>query len=597
MFRTFLYDLTHAFRSFRNEPALTFIAVLSLAIGLGATSGAASLLDAFGFRPPAVTEPDTLVQILTSQRDERFGPVSYADYEDMRDRTQVLRSLSAYGVKGGGLSGPEAPPEIVLLNVVSPDYFATLGVSPARGRTFLATDTAPGAPSAVVISDRLWQRRFSRADDITHRSVVLNGASCAVIGILPPAFTGLTVHLSPDVWIPYTTWSAVMSGGRQPAPRRDERSFTLVGRLKSRPSWRDRTLETFGVVPPGVRQAQNEFDVIVAALRHAYPQTNPNQRAQVITETTARRGGLVAVAMLLWIIVSLVLLVGCANVAGLLLGRAEQRRREMAIRVALGASRGRLIGQLLTEGLALAGVAGAAGLLLGFCIVRSLPGLLPTLAFPLGFSFRFDLHVVLITLGVAAVTVLVFALWPALTSARAGIAQAARTETSDARVRSWSARNLLVVAQIAVSFVLVVSGILFVRGLRSAQWIDPGFEVRPMLLATIAPVAIGYDDAHARIFFRDLVDRLGATAGVRQVSLAKRIPLDADGGGAARQMDPPDHVAPANGAPLTIHYNSVWPSYFSVMGTRLLRGRAFTEHDNANAAEVVVVNETMARKY
>src|SRR5450759_2308227 len=228
----FLSDLIHAFRPFRHEPALTGIAILSLAIGLGATSGAASLLDAFGFRPPAVTEPDTLVQVLTSQRDERFGQVSYPDYEDMRDRTPVLSGLSAYGVKGGGLSGP-------------------------------------GAPPAVVISDRLWQRRFSRADDITHRFVVLNGASCAVIGVLPPAFTGLTVHLSPDVWIPFATWSAVMSGGRPPAPRRDERTFTLVGRLKSRPSWRDRTLETFGVVPPGVRHAQNEFDVIVAALRTA----------------------------------------------------------------------------------------------------------------------------------------------------------------------------------------------------------------------------------------------------------------------------------------------------------------------------------------
>jgi predicted permease len=523
--------------------------------------------------------------------------MSYADYEDMRDRTQVLSGLSAFGVKGGGLSGPEAPPEIVLLNVVSPDYFATLGVSPARGRTFLATDTAPGAPPAVVISDRLWQRRFSRADDITHRSVVLNGASCAVIGVLPSAFTGLTVHLSPDVWIPYATWASVMSGDRLSAPRRDERSFTLVGRLKSPPSWRDRTLETFGVVPPGVRQAQSEFDVIVAALRTADPQTNPNLRAQVITETAARRGGLVTVAMLLWFVVGLVLLVGCANVAGLLLGRAEQRRREMAIRVALGASRRRLIGQVLAEGLALAGAAGAAGLLLGFWIVRSLPGLLPPLALPLGFSFRFDLHVVLITLGMAAVTVLVFALWPALTSTRAGIAQAARTETSDARVRAWSARNLLVVAQIAVSFVLVVSGVLFVRGLRSAQQIDPGFEVRPMLLATIAPVAIGYDGAHSQIFFRDLVDRLGATAGVRQVSLTRRIPLDPDGGGATREIDPPDHVPPASGAPLTIHFNSVWPNYFVMMGTRVLHGRAFSDEDHAKAAKVVVVNDTIARKY
>jgi predicted permease len=597
VFRPSLRDLTHAFRSFRREPALTGIAVLSLAIGLGATSGLASVLDAFGFRPLAVTDPGALVRIQTSQRDGRFGSLSYADYEDMRDRTQVLGGLAAYGVKGAGLSGPEAPPEIVLMNVVSPDYFATLGVGPARGRTLLAADGAPGAPPAVVISDHLWQHRFGRAADITQRSVVLNGTSCAVIGVLPPAFTGLIVHLSPDVWMPYAGWASVMSGGHTPAPSRDDRWFEVAGRLKSPPSWRDRALETFGVVPPGVRQAQGEFDVIVSALRTAYPETNPGQRAQVVTETAARRGGLVVIAMLLWIVVGLVLLVGCANVAGLLLGRAERRRREMAIRVALGASRARLVRQMLTEGLALAAVAGAAGLLLGFWIVRSLPGLLPPVALPLGFSFRLDLRVVLVTLGVAAASVLLFALGPALASARAGIAQAARTETADGRGRAWSMRNLLVVAQIAVSFVLVVTGVLFVRGLRSAQQIDPGFDVRPMLLATIAPVAIGYDDAHARTFFRDLVDRLGATAGVQEVSLARRIPLDPDGGGAAREIDPPDHIPPPNGAPLTMHFNSVWPTYFSMMGTRLVRGRAFTEQDTANAARVMVVNETMANRY
>ncbi len=591
-------DLSHAFRSFRQEPTLTFIAVLSLAIGLGATSGAASLLDAIGFRPLAVNAPDALVQIQTSQRGERLGPVSYADYEDMRGRTQVLSGLSAFSTGGGGLSGPEAPPEIVMVNVVSPDYFATLGVNPARGRTFSSADAAPGAPPAVVISDTLWRRRFGGADDITRRFLVVNGVSCAIVGVLPPAFTGLMVHLSPDVWIPDATRRSMMSGGRPlAAPRRDERSFTLIGRLKSPSPWRDRAFEIFGVERPDVRQAQTEFAVIVAALRDAYPETNANQRVQVISETAARSGRMVAVAIILWFVVGLVLLVGCANVAGLLLGRAEQRRREMAIRVALGASRRRLVAQMLTEGLALAALAGAAGLLLGFWVVRSLPGLLPPMAIPLGLSFRLDVRVVLVTLGVAAATVILFALGPALASTRSGIAQAARTEPGDGRVRAWSARNLLVVAQIAVSFVLIVSGVLFVRGLRSAQRIDPGFEMRPMLLATMAPVAIGYDGAHTQIFFRDLVDRLGATAGVREVSLTQRIPFDPDGGGAVREIDPPDHVAPANGGPLTIHYNSVWPNYFSMMGTRLLRGRVFAESDNANAARVIIVNDAMARTY
>jgi len=593
----FLRDLAQAFRSFRHEPGVAFIAVLSLAIGLGGTAGAASLLDAFGFRPPAVRAPGGLVEIQTSQRHERFGPVSYADYEDLRDRTTTLAGLSAYGTKGGGLSGPEAPPEIVLMNVVSPDYFATLGVGAARGRTFLTSGASAGAAPAVVISDSLWQRRFGRAADIPARSLVLNGASCAVIGVLPPAFTGLLPHLSPDVWIPYATWASIMSGGRRPAPRRDDRWFMLVGRLKTPPSWRDRMLETLGVVPPAVKAAERDADAVVAALGNAYPQTNPDQRAEVIAETAARRGGLMSVALLLWGVVGLVLLVGCANVAGLLLGRAEHRRREMAIRIALGASRRRLVVQLLTEGLALAAVAGAAGLTIGFWIVRSLPSLLPPLALPLGFSFRLDLRVVLVTLGMAAATVIVFALGPALTSTRSGIAHAARADTAGGPARRWSVRNVLVVAQIAVSFVLVVSGLLFVRGLRSAQRIDAGFEVRPMLLATIAPAAIGYDNAHAQIFFQELVDRLSATAGIEQVSLAQRIPLDASGGGAAREIEPPDGVPLPNGAPLAIHYDSVGPNYFGMMRTRVLSGRVFSARDTATAAKVVVVNDTMARKY
>ncbi len=318
---------------------------------------------------------------------------------------------------------------------------------------------------------------------------------------------------------------------------------------------------------------------------------------QVIPELTARRNGLVVVAMLLWAVVGLVLLVACANVAGLLLGRAGPPRREMAIRVALGAGRGRLVRQLLTESLLLAGLGCGGGLVLGYGLVRSLPGLLPTLAFPIGLSFPFDFRVIAITIAAAVVTVLVFGLGPAFTAARSGIAGAARTPAGDRTTRRWPARHMLVVAQIAVSFVLLLSGAGFVRAFRHAQDIDPGFQVRPMLLVTMAPGVVGYDGARAREFFRELVARASAQPGVQQVGLARRIPLDANGGGAVREVTPPDGRPLPDGARLRIRFNSVSPNYFSMMGTRLRAGRVFTSNDTSASQKVVVINETMARQY
>ncbi len=579
----FVRDVKHGARSLRGQPALTAVAVLSLALGLAAATGATSVLDAVGFRPPAVTAPETLVRVQMSQRHERSVSVSWADYQSLQGRVQSLASLTAFGLKGGGLSGPEAPPEVVMLTVTSAEYFSTLGVSPAHGRAYGPTDIAPGTTPPIVISDRLWHRRFGGAPDVVGRTVMLNNSVAVVLGVLPPEFTGL-VPLAPDIWVPYDVWRAGMPGARAASPR-DERWLTVVGRLPAQ------------AADEGLQRAEAELKVIAASLAGAYPETNADQTVQVLPELTVRRNGLVTVAMLLWMVVGLVLLVACANVAGLLLGRGEQRRREMAIRVALGAGRGQLVRQLLTESLLLAGLGCGGGLLLGYWLVRSLPGLLPTLAFPLGLYFPFDLRVIAITISAAIGTVLVFGLGPAFTAARSGIASAARTPVGDRATRGWSARHVLVVAQIAVSFVLLLSGAVFVRAFRHAQHVDPGFQVRPMLLVTMAPAVVGYNGARARAFFRELVTRVAAQPGVLQVGLARRIPLDANGGGAVRQVTPPDGRAQPDGARLEIRYTSVSANYFSMMGTHVRAGRAFTDDDTEASQKVVVINETMARRY
>lgn len=579
----FLRDLIHGIRTLRDRPAVTIVAVLSLAIGLGAATGAASVMATLGFRALAVHSPETLVRVQTSQRHGSFGSVSWADFEDLQ-RSQSLGRLAAFGTKGGGLSSPDSAPEVVMLTVVSADYFSTLGVSPAQGRGLGPGEAAPGATPSIVISDALWRRRFGGAADIVGRAVTLNNASCVVIGVMRPEFTGLTPLLAPDVWVPHEVWRASMAGAPG-APARDDRWLTVVGRVPS------------GNEDAGIRRGETELTALGTSLAAAYPRTNAEQQLQVIPELTARRGGLAVVAALLWMVVGLVLLVGCANVAGLLLGRAEERRREMAIRVALGATRGRLVRQLLTEGLVLSAAACGAGLLLGFWIVRSLPRLLPTLAVPLGLQFPFDLRVAAITVATALVTVVIFGLAPSLNAARTGIAQAAGTRSGDSRARGWSPRQILVVAQVAVSFVLLLSGVVFVRALTQAQRIDPGFEVQPMMLMTMAPSIVGYDGPRSRAFFRDLVARVEALPHVQQAGLARRIPLDANGGGASRQIEPPNARPGPDDPPVLIRYNSVSANYFTMMGTQLRQGRAFTTDDTEAAPKVVVINETMARQY
>lgn len=579
----FLRDLKHGARTLRGQPGLTMVAVLSLAIGLGAATGASSVVEAVGLRLPAVRSPETLVRVQTSQLHKPFGSASWADFEDLKS-ARSLGPLAAFGTKGAGLSGPEAPPEVVMINVVSSDYFSTLGVNPAQGRSLGRADASTDAAPAIVISDRLWRRRFGRDTGIVGKTITLNNLSCAVVGVMPAAFTGLTPLLGPDLWVPYAAWRASLPGSGAPSAR-DERWFTIVGRNEAADA------------DAGLQRAEAELNAITAALAQANPTTNPEQRARAVSELKVRQRGLAVVSALLWMVVGLVILVGCANVAGLLLGRAEERRREMAIRVALGASRKRIVRQLLTESLVLAGGACALGLLLGFWIVRSLPRLLPTLALPLGLEFRFDLRVIALTLAVAITTVVIFGLGPALNAARTGIAQAAGRRSSDSRSRRWSPRQILVVAQIAVSFVLLLSGAVFVRGLVLAQRIDPGFEMRPMLLATVAPVVVGYDSARSRAFFRDLVARVEALPEVQQAGLAQRIPLDANGGGASRQIELPDRQRLPTDPPLMIHFNSVSANYFAMMGTRIRQGRAFTVGDTESAPKVAVINETMSRRY
>jgi putative ABC transport system permease protein len=594
-----IQDVRYAVRAVRRQPGMALTSIVSLSVGLAAVAGAISALDALGFRPQAIARPESLVRIQSVVQGGSAERMSYLDFDDLRGRTRTPSALAAYGVKGAGLSGPEAPPEIGLMNVVTADYFTTLGVMPAIGRPLDRQDAAPGAAPAVVISWRTWQRRFHGDPDVLRRTIQVNGTACAIVGVLPRSFTGLDAFFAPDVWMPIAQWAA--SGPRKAAAPevadRTNRWLTVFGRLDASLGPVERVRDLFGHHPPAIVRAQAEMDVAAAALRAAYPVADRDQRLVVVSDATARQHGMVPTAILLLLIVAVVIGVGCANAAGLMLGRAESRRKEMGIRVALGAKRVVLVRQVLLEAAVIAFGAIVGGLLLGAAVVRSLPLLLPPISIPLVLDFRLDARVVLVTAAVAAMTIFAFGLWPAFVSSRYGISNAVRNDSTTAGLRRLSLRNALVAGQVAVSVVLLVCGMLFVRGLRSTRDLDVGFAQRPLLLATLAPAAAGYDQPRTAAFFRDLVERLSSAPGIRAVSLARRVPLDPNGGGATRDVIPPDRTPGHDERPLHIRYNSVLPNYFSVMGTRILRGRAFVDADRATAPKVVIINEAMAAKY
>jgi putative ABC transport system permease protein len=555
-------------------------------------AGATSLLDALGFRPPAIARPETLVRIQAASPTGPSDRLSYPDFEDLRARSRAFDGLAAYGTKAAGLSGAEAPPEVVVIGVTTPEYFGILGVAASRGRLFGSGDDAPDRQSAVVISDALWRRRFHQDPDVVQRTMTVNGGTCGILGVAPRGFSGLEPYLVPDVWIPFATWARLMSGGRPSAELTDRESrwIRVVGRLHQAVTWRDRLLDLVGRPVPALAPAEHDLVAVAAGVRADTPRVSPDFRLTVVTDTRARRGRLLPLALMLMFVAALVVTIGCANVAGLLAGRAESRRTEIAMRAALGATRPRLVRELLAESVLLAAGAVGPGLLLGWLAVRLMPALLPLMSLPLGFEFRADGRFVLVTAVAAVLTIVLSGLWPAMVGSRADLYGAARPSGAGIGQRF---RGCLVIGQVAVSVVLLIIGGLLVRGVQASQAVDRGFALQPLLLVPIAPAAAGYDGPRSAVFFRTLVERLAGAPGVGRVSMARRVPLDPNGGGAARDLVVPR--GGSDGAPLRVRFNSVLPNYFDVMGTRIFSGRAFRDGDGPGAPGVVIVNQALAR--
>ncbi len=582
MIETVWQDLRYGLRLLRRSPLFTATAVLSLAIGIGANTTIFSVANAMLLRSlPGLADPARLVDIGRTQNGDGFDTASYPNYRDVRDRVTTVADVYAYRVEPQPLSlGGEREAERIYGSIVSGNYFHALGTSAARGRLLNDQDDRPDGPHVVVISYELWLRRFAGAADAIGRVVIINGVPVTIVGVAPPQFQGTTV-LRADAWMPLAM--STIAAPRLPASLFSCREcvwLILGGRLK-----------------PGatVGQADAELRTIGAALEKDYPADNRGKSFRVL-KTSVFPGEIDLIAGFLAVllgIVGLVLLAACVNLAGMLLARAAARQREIAVRLAIGAGRLRLVRQLVTETLVLFAAGGAAGLLLTQWLTRLLLSVLPSLPVPIGIEFVVDWHVMAFAAALSLTTAILCGLAPALHASKADLAPALRVDAG-LRAGRLRLRSVFIVAQVTVSLVLVIAGGLFVRALGRAASIDPGFDQRHVDAVTLDLSLSGYQEADALAFADRRRARVRTLPGVEQAAFTVNMPLSGNRMGLGSLRVP--GLQPPNGqTSFPADWNAVSPGYFGTLHMPLVSGRDFARQDSAGAPGVIIINEAMAR--
>jgi predicted permease len=585
MLDSWLQDVRYAVRLVRRNPVFAVTAAASLAIGIGANTTIFTIANALLFRPASgVVEPSRLVDVGRSQNGRGFDNNSYPNYLDVRARNTVFTDIYTYrfGAEPMSLGGRDGA-ERIFGDMVSTNYFSVLGTRAAVGRLFAPTDgDQPGATPLVVLSYRFWARRFNADPSIVGRTLDLNGRPFTVIGVAPDGFHGTTV-LSGDVWVPVNMVGEL-------TPRRSSAILTS----------REGVWLVMGArLKPGVsvRQAQAELDTIGRALEREYPEHNRGRGLTVVASSPIPGNGAPVAAFmgLLMGIVGLVLAIACANVTGVLLARATARRREIAVRLALGAGRGRLIRQMLIDSTLIFLLGAVAGLAVARVATTLLVSLLPTLPMPVDVSLPLDARAAGFTLSLSLVAAVLSGLAPALSSSRADVISSLKADAQSAPER-LRLRNAFVVGQVAFSIVLIVAAGLFARALLRAAAIDPGFDTHGVELAALDLSLAGYTEETGRPFANTLIERVRAVPGVQSAVLAAVLPLGSTGMGLGGIAVP--GVAPPQGRRLfDADWNIVTPGYFSTMKAALVGGRDVTNEDRANTPFVAIVNETAARRW
>src|SRR6266852_6001344 len=582
---TLWQDLRHSVRMLLKRPGFTLTVVMTLALGIGANATIFTWIKAILLAPlPGMERPDELVQIWGATRHNSALSTSYLDYLDFRDRNTALSGLIAHQVLAMNL-GPGDKPERVRGAVVSGNYFEVLGVKALIGRTFAPEeDRTPNSHPVAVIGYGLWQRRFGSDPHAIGQKITLNEHDFTIIGVTPADFGSPFAGNAIDVWTP------VMMKDYVARPH-----FSLTDRGS-------RWLMVMGRLKPGatVSQAQSNMAALARQLEEAYPRTNEQLGVELYSAEQSPyslKRSLQSSLAILMAAVAVVLLIACANVANLLLARATSRRKEIAVRIALGGSRLRLVRQMLTESLVLASFGAGIGLTLAFWTARFLPAFLPPYAAGGNFRATPDATVFAFTVALTVTTTLLFGLAPTLQASTPDLVTGLKEGTAPiGRGRHRvSLRHGLVVTQVALSMVALISAGLFVRSLQEAYKANPGFAPDHVLLASFDPFLSGYDENRGHEFYRHLVEHVRALPGVQSATLARRLPLTL--GGIAFANVTIDGYAPAPEEDMRLNYETVGPLYFQTMRIPLLHGRDFDERDQEGARGVVIINETLAQRY
>jgi predicted permease len=587
-----LKDIRFGLRVLWKSKGFTALAVLTLALGIGVNTAIFSGVSAFVMRPlPGTGDPDRLVSLFEAPMhgEGGYNDFSYPDYLDYAAQSNVFDGLIAHNMVQAAVAADREQSGVEYGEMVSGNFFDVLKVRMQKGRGFIPEEgKTPGTHPVVVLSSDLWRARFSSDQGIVGKTVQLNGHPFTVVGVAPEDFTGAKWALGMKFWVPMMMHDQVVGGSNNTwMTSRGNHWFEVLGRLKP-----DATRE----------QASAELTAIAARLQQQYPDDrNKDVKVLVMSEQQGRwgdMGGIVQLssAMAL-IVVGLVLLVACANVANMMLARAVVRRREIGIRLALGAGRWRVVRQLLTESILLSLAGGALGLLFAFWMTDALTTFFPTIAYQIVLSVAPDRRALVFTFAVSVATGIIFGLAPAVQASKPDLVPVLKGDvTVGGRARRFSLRNLLVVAQVSISLVVLVCAAFFVQSFRKAKSIDPGFVTRDAVIVSVNPGLFGYEKEQGRDFYRRLAERVRSSPGVESAGFVDWLPLG-DSSNSWGPVYPAEQPPPAQGEGWGAYAETVSPGYFKTMRIPLVEGRDFDDHDREGVAhEAVVINETLAHR-
>jgi predicted permease len=595
--QTLWQDLRFGIRMLRKNPGFTIVAALSLALGIGINTSVFTLIYSLAWRPLPAPDPAAIVNIYQTVRGDSYGrrsegggPISYPEYLNYRDRTRSFAGLAAYAEETLTLTGVEA--ERINAQVVTDNYFSVLGGETALGRVFVPNECqTPGACPQVVLSYAFWQRRFGSDANVIGKSVILNRQPFTVVGVTARSWSGMGMNggshfdlpvIAPDVWVPL-----MMRG--QLAPERDLLSnrdcscHSVIGRLKN------------GVT---LKQAQADMDVAAGQLDQDELATNNRARKTNVTVMPGTalnipeiRGFVIPFGIALLASLGLVLVVACANVSNLLLARAVARQKEIGVRLALGASRGRLIRQLMTESLLLSLLGGGVGMLLASWATALILSVVPVEGLNLDLNPNWTVFAYCFL--VSLLTAILFGLAPAFHATRLNVISMIKAEGTalSQRISGSRLRNLLVVSQVAVTFTLLVCAGLLFRGVQRAQSADLGFEPKNVFVLSMDLASAGYDSPRAAMLNEQLNERLAALPGVESVSFSRVLPFSGIG------MAPIILEGAQSNRPPQARYRAVSPGYFHTLGIPIIRGRHFTEQEIRDKRPYVVISQAMAERF